>query len=385
MSFINTKSLYANDQAALDALLEGDVYTELKDSDVTMLAKNALRYQQELVSVDFPNVGRLDEGCLANCPKLETIRIGGYSLSNISSDALTQSNNLKSIIFDTTEGVLRFMTAPPVVGCRNCIIYVPDSMLSTYKSAAYTKYYRHSILPLSKYPASNIETVSDTWAEIAAAALDGTHSTKYAVDDIKILTLSLNDGALIIDAYMQYVGDRPEGPVWVLLNPFLKRRFNSTACSYESSEIDTYLNTELFNLFPNELQSAIVNVPITFYDGLSDTEKTINRKVWLLSSYELINGNSSYKKETTGYTFQGLLLGESNNSAMNALRRKMPLNEALNVSSGVQYWSRTVTSSGNLIVVGSSGSMEYCSYDNANNVYVVFAFVLQGPPVSSNE
>ena len=165
---------------------------------------------------------------------------------------------------------------------------------------------------------------------------------------------------------MQYAYDRPEGPVWIVKNFAEANRFHSSMIEYGSSEIDTYLNTTVFGQLPAELQSAIAEVPITYWDGVASEEKTINRKVWLLSSKEVgFTGTSC--KETNGYVFSDLF------TSTNSTRIKYNM---ANGSAGF-WWLRSSYSNSHPAFVYSGGNF---SHDGATTYTgVVFGFVLSGP------
>ena len=190
-----------------------------------------------------------------------------------------------------------------------------------------------------------------------ANAQNGTHATVYAKGSIK----KLEFGNFSI--YMQYIGDRDEGPVWACKSILTTNRYHSAMTPYDGSEIDTLVNTTYFGQFDSALQNGIAEVPITYYDGVAGETKTINRKVWLLSSKEVgFTGTSC--KEDSGYVYSDVFT--SSNSS------RVKYNSSGSASS---WWLRASYSASYPAFVNNNGNFN--TTDAYNSYGVVFGFCLK--------
>lgn len=92
-------------------------------------------------------------------------------------------------------------------------------------------------------------------------------------------------------------GQGKAGLTWIsktLLNT--AKPFDSTAGRWSSSEIRTYLNEDILNMFPIVLQNDIVNVTKSSMYYKYNTDTTSD-KIWL-PSYREFGGSSNYTTET---------------------------------------------------------------------------------------
>ena len=373
MPFINTRDTYNSDDECLVALITDNI-EDFKDDGVTVLRPYGLANLNNLKSVHLPNITSISASGFASCINLETVNLGSSIESINNTNIFADCYKLKSIFIEN-ENAICILGAPNSVFPRSLYIddirigcmYVPSALLSSYKNANNWSTISDRIRSISEYPCKPpIITVDDTWAQIISHAANGTHSTAYNKGDIK--ELSYNNKT----AYMQYVGDRPEGPVWLskineedtlTMYPTSGLSYFNAELGYLESTIDEYLNTTLYAYLPSEIQTAIAEVPITY--SISAQTYSGNRKIWIPSSKELgFTGGDC--KENSGYVFNDVFT--DNNS------RKM---YNLETCQSTYYHVRSMLHASAPMIVSGSGTI------NSGSIYqscmIRFGFVLSGP------
>lgn len=130
---------------------------------------------------------------------------------------------------------------------------------------------------------------------------------------------------------------------------------NDTTGGWAASEMEEWMNSTLYNAFPDYLKEYIVEVKKEYKNGASGSVQTVNNKLWLLSDKELTN-STSYGDEGEIYEYW------SQNNNNNA---RIKLNFA---GDAAYWWLRSVYSSASFRYVYSDGYL----YDrNATNTYGV--------------
>lgn len=115
----------------------------------TTLYQLAFRNCRNLSYVSLPNVVRLSSYCLGYCSALQTISLP--KCSYVSQRAFYSCTNLKTIYMGTARSVVATMTNRNALsGCSALqSIYVPASLVDSYKTATNWSYYSSKIYPIA--------------------------------------------------------------------------------------------------------------------------------------------------------------------------------------------------------------------------------------------
>ena len=217
--------------------------------------------------------------------------------------------------------------------------------------------------------ASWAASITDTWAQIAAAESNGTYLTKYHVGDMKEVDFG-TEGKLIyqIGAFDDHTGSHI---TWLPVQCALKsyHRWNPSKSSgtsgtgtlggYGASEIASYLDNDIFALIQDADLKALIKSVEKHYVGYNTSEVKqqdmySNHKLWLLSSKEL--GDSSTYSETTGVSYTSIY--------PDANSRKFIMSGQTSAS---YWWLRCADSAARARYVINYGSF------NSNNVSSAYA------------
>ena len=132
MSFVNTRTSLG-EQAAFDALI-AHTLTELNEDGISILPSRCIYYQENLRSVNFPNVTSISASAFSNNPFLETIDIGKQCV--ISDIPIEICPKLKALILRGTTGITTLnrnnMFHGTPIGMGLAGIFVPRSLISDY-------------------------------------------------------------------------------------------------------------------------------------------------------------------------------------------------------------------------------------------------------------
>lgn len=115
----------------------------------TSLYNNAFRNCGNLSYISLPNVVRLSSYCLGHCSALETISLP--KCSYVSQRAFYSCTNLQTIYMGTALSTVATMTnRNALLGCSALqSIYVPASLVESYKAATNWSYYSSRIFPIA--------------------------------------------------------------------------------------------------------------------------------------------------------------------------------------------------------------------------------------------
>lgn len=115
----------------------------------TTLYQLAFRNCGNLSYVSLPNVVRMSGYCFANCVSLQTISLP--KCSYVSRYAFWSCTNLKTIYMGTALSTVATMThSNALSGCSALqSIYVPASLVDSYKTASNWSYYSSKIYPIA--------------------------------------------------------------------------------------------------------------------------------------------------------------------------------------------------------------------------------------------
>ena len=305
MAFINTSDVLG-EQATFDAIVSKQI-TEFNDNRITKLFAHAFRNCLSLVSVDLPNVTKVNDSGFKDCPNLEYARF--TKKVTFGTDNFENCSKLKALILEyegngnndvcLLSGTNMLSGTPLKVIDGFC--YVPNSMLAKTKASDNNIEFRHIIRSIDDYPIGNdASTISLTWTQIKAAIDDESFfSGNYAVGDIKKFTY--NDGTTeqVCYAEIRYIDTVNKYVDFVMAYgiesvPMLPSA-NETNKKYSESNAKARLD----EIYANELQSDLKNIitPVTKqYYCYDDTTEQVTASLWLMNSQNA-GFTGSYLKE----------------------------------------------------------------------------------------
>ena len=343
---------YKDLRSPLIKYIEGTLDEYVSDINTDKIGKYGLNYLSTLKKIKAP-VTRICEYGVSNS-KVETVELTNTAPVTIEQYAF-QYNPLQGLIIrsetvSTLNSTTAFYTTPIIAGLGG--IYVPSTLLSSYKSASNWSTVADSIYPIDSYPITNFETISDSWSQIITSIDNGSYSTKYKVGDTK--KININN----VDVYAQIVAfDRDvleDGittvPITFIVKQFgLLARMNSTNvteggwadCKLRQDLNDEENNGVILSIDSN-IASRIKAVKKT-YIATSDPNSTdsVVDKLWIPSAREIFGG-SSYENDGITYT-----------DFFNTTAKKIKYN--VNTFSPAYWWLRSVVSSTMFRYVGNNG------------------------------
>ena len=224
-------AIYRDNTIELVRYLDGSI-EEYSDNGGTNIAPYAFYAEPNLETVEA-NPASVGAYAFYNCPKLKEVDLAGTGALSIIEYAFYQDSKLTDLILRGNSvaalanynysypGYNVFGYTPIAAGLGT--IYVPEELVDDYKAAANWGAYRNRIYPISDYPITNYETISDSWADIVAAESDGSYLSKYKIGDTKIFKVNG------VDTYAQIAGfdqdDKADGSgkahiSWLTLHPY---------------------------------------------------------------------------------------------------------------------------------------------------------------------
>ena len=364
-------------------------------SAVTSLANYLFQGCTSLKTVTAPGLTRLEQYCFSGCTSLEmnsfpsVTYVGNYAFQNvpigvvslpactsigtylangtgptgfdftknltIPANAFNASGNMVHLVLRSEElcplsNVNAFTGTPISIGFG--YIYVPADLVDTYKAATNWSTYADQILPLTAYPKAASGSISDTWAEILEAELDGTYSTKYSVGDTKVVDID-GTGVLMkivaMDTDVLTSDTSKTAPItWISAGILEMRGMNSTnttAGGWADSEMRTYMRETLFPKIEQTVRLNIKEVNKT-YKSVTPTNGVLTAAdtVWIPSSREIFGG--------TSYEDSGPIYSSVFDSAANRIKKQ----GGYGLGSANIWWLRSA---------GSAAGFR-CVYDNGN-------------------
>lgn len=357
------------EQACLDALV-ADTLTSFEDDGVTKVGENCLRYHTALTDVTLSQCRSVEDYGLANCINLEVVDMFGNG--TIAGNAFNGDKKLVHLLLrgaskTTLSATSAFTSTPYPMG--GGAVYVPQDLVATYK--ADSNWSNYPIFPLSEYPKAGLpETVSDSWSDIIAASANGTYDSKYAVGDVKSVSIDSTTYYFVLAAKDADVlasdGTTTVPMTWLMFKKFygITHNMNSTATTsggWEASAMRTWLSGTILPLMPSEVQAAIKEVrkySDTYESAIVHDQVTAD-KLWIPSAREVFGGTSY---EQAGPIYSGAL-GSSD--------ARVRYTQS---GSTDYWWLRSAYSVGNFRYVGTGGVV---GNRGANNNYgVVFGFCI---------
>lgn len=249
------------------------------------------------------------------------------------------------------------------------IIYVPDNLVSTYKSATNWSMFADAIHSINDYPVTSFDTISDTWAEIIANVTNGTYSTKYNIGDTKLLSINNKDVYMQIAAFDTDTlasGSGAAAITWIakgFAETHGMNASNDTTGGWASSEMRSWLSGTVLPTIDSTVRNAMKAVTKTYYDYGTTSTLSTSDTLWIPSLYEV--NYSATPIEGSGVKYSALF---TNN---NVSRIKYNTSN----KSASYWWLRSAYNSTNFRTINTSGaasSPNSASYSNG----VVFGFCI---------
>lgn len=289
-----------------------DEYTS--DINTDKIATYSLSYLTSLKNIKAPvvSVERYATNSSDNMEYVEftntqPVTIDAFSLNAKPLKSLLLRSETLSIL-NSTDAFTNTSIAAGVGG-----IYVPSTLLSSYKSASNWSRYADNIYPIDAYPVTNFETITDSWEQIIDSIDKGTYNTKYNVGDTK--KININNA----EVYAQIVAfdrDVLEDGITTVPITFITKNITSLIAKMNSSvttnggwaecDLRQKLNNEENNgiilTIDSNIASRIKAVKKT-YTATADSSSTASvvDKLWIPSAREMYGG-SSYENSGIDYT-----------------------------------------------------------------------------------
>ena len=152
-NFINTIDQLGDD-VVLKSLIDRSI-TEFKDNVLTTNLKSyAFGYCTNLKEVRLPKVtGNVDGYAFSYCTNLETVEF--CENVTFTYGVFTGANNMKALILRSNQ-ICKDISGSKLTG--TCYIYVPSSLVESYKTASYWKSHASYIRALEDYTVDGTTT-----------------------------------------------------------------------------------------------------------------------------------------------------------------------------------------------------------------------------------
>ena len=356
MAFVNTRDTLG-DQATVDGLVEHSL-TELKEDGIGIVETYACYKNTGLQSLELPNVSQIKANAFDGCSNLEVVKLGGEGSSNslsIEGAAFKKCSKLKHFVIDRP--AMASMAEVSALDDTQIMlgegaVYVPESLLSTYKGNNVWKNY--FITSLDKYPLSAFDTIEDSWSTIFSNA---SYATDYAVKDTK--TLELTDGTKIkmnlaaIDTDVKSDNSGTAKMTWICQGVPYTHVINASGLvtdGWIGSDMRSWLISDILSKIPTEIKSHIVSVKKS-YRTKSPNDETLwsDDEIWIPSYKEVCFTNASYV-ESDGVTYPDLFTSGTTSAANTTRVKRLTSGQTSN------WWLRTTSDTSKFSCVSTSGN-----------------------------
>lgn len=306
-SYVNTRTIMG-DQEAFDALIAGEL-EDLVEDGVTNISKSyTVYYNDGIKSIKLPNLANVAAEAVCYNANLEVVDIG--KRCTFGSSSLSNNSKLNSLILrgSTMSSHASNLLKNTLIIAKYGAVYVPYDLVATYKAnSAWSSY---NIYPIEDYPKSDYSTISDSWSEILENESNGTYSTKYAIGDTKKITINNNDYYAQIVAFdADILSDESDNAkiTWLLTHIYtndhvMYSRGNVPNDGWPSSEMRSWLSTDMLPLFPEAIRTAIKEVKKTSFSDSTTGDVVSYDKLWIPSARE-VSGSSSLGYESSGPSY----------------------------------------------------------------------------------
>jgi len=325
------------EQATLDGLI-AHTLTTLEEDGVTSLGQYALYKNTGLTSVKFPSLTTINSSAFQDCSNLTTVDIGAKCTINA---AFSGCSKMDALILRNASAVSTLNSSSALSGTKIATgfggVYVPNTLLSNYKSASNWSTMASNIYPIDDYPRTSFDTISDSWATIIANCAAGT-TDDYNIGDTKQLTINGVDFFVEIVAKNTDILASDETKTaaltWLCKDIPFKHRMNpsNNANGWVASEMRSWLRSDILTALPSDLQSGIKEVKKTWYDYTTTSTLSSSDTIWIPSTYEMFSDTSNSVVEGSGVQYT-----KFNNNA-NRIKKYNGSND--------YYWLRSANTSG---------------------------------------
>ena len=349
------------------------VLTDAHFPKVINIGNTAFSDCSNLINIDLPEAAFIGYAAFNRCSNLD--RIDLPKATSIADRAFYSCSNLHTLILRNEEGICDlagasvFVDTPIASGTG--FIYVPSSLINTYKSATNWSTYANRFRTIEDYP-----YICDpyTWNAVLTAVDEGVYKKYYSVGD----TIPIDFGSEGI-VNMQIAGfdhDSLSDSAEKSHISFISKELLSTnkAMNYAAksdgsgnssynaggwaySDMRTYCNNTILGLIPESVQSAIKKVSKVSDGGYyNKTLVTTYDKIWIPSYAEVGFSNSSYAVSGQGSAYELFANGAS--------KVKQTIDSAIDSA----WWLRSAyTNNANIFWnVGNNGNV---ATSHATNIY----------------
>lgn len=309
----------------------------------------------------------IEEHAFQNAKKLEVADLTSDAAVTINANAFNGCSNLAHLVVrSSTLSALSATSAldDTKIKLGDGGIYVPSDLLDSYKSATNWSTFANNIYPIGEYPKAYFDIIGDSWATIFA---NSSYAMDYAIGDTK--TLELIDGTKIkmdlaaIDRDVKSDNSGTAKMTWICHGiPYLHgmNTNNATYGGWVSSDMRSWLISDILSKIPTEIKSHIVSVKKS-YRSKSPTDETLwsDDEIWIPSYKEVGFTNETYV-ESDGVVYPGLF-------GANSERVKYTTSGSVNL-----WWLRSAGTDALFRRVGSNGKES--NGVPSNDIGVVFGF-----------
>lgn len=148
MSEINTIDSLG-DNVAVAKLIDKSI-DEFIDDEVTVVGNSAFRICTQLTYFSFPEATSVGDFAFYQCSQLMSVYLP--KITSIGSATFNGCSQLTSVILGNTTQVATLSNTDSFSNAPNAIIYVPDALVDSYKSATNWSAYASRIKPISELP-----------------------------------------------------------------------------------------------------------------------------------------------------------------------------------------------------------------------------------------
>lgn len=361
---------YYDNSSMTTMYLKGSLTTYTSTANDT-IGQYAFAESTKLTSATAPAT-TVEQYAFYNCANLTTVDLTSTSATTIAAYAFSGCASLTAVIIRSTS-MSTLSNANAFTGTQiasgNGAIYVPSSLVSTYKANG--NWGNYNIYSIDEYPVTDFSTITDSWSTIVSKIANGTFSG--TVGDTKLLEFG------DYSCYMQLVGLEKDNlangsgkakTTWLAKGiAITTKRMNAssgTTDGWAGCEMRTWLRETILPTFPSELQSAIKEVTKTYWDYGDSAEETITDTIWI-PSLEEVNGitTGSYHAETSGVVYSDMFTSHTNGNHASRVKYNTS-------GSAFGWWLRSAYSAAHFDYVNVSGSIAGNGATNAGGVVLGF-------------
>lgn len=372
-------ALFADMNTAIVKYLSTRNLVDYESDEVTAIGQYAF-YQMTTLKTVTASALSMAQYAFNGCTNLEIVDLTGDGQVSIADNAFSGNGNLKQVIIRSSS-VATLANYNAFNSTGRCLIYVPDSLVSSYKAA---NQWSNAAVVDRIYGISEIgvhewteEEIADDDATLFAAIADGTAHTKYKQGQYRTLNLGTegNIRMQIVDFNVRELANSTATAEieWLAMDALkTNHRMNpandnntegtGTIGGYDKSEMKTYLDETIWPLIPSGWKNVIKETKIVSTINNTSGQKVANEtttvKLRIPSNREVFGGTSY---ETTGPIYS-MAFPDGNSR----IRR------TAGTTSAVSWWLRSAAATTRFRYVSNNGYEN--GYPSQNNNSVVLGF-----------